>query len=214
MADNAKPTNALRPNGTAHSTEIGDVPDALRQRFLTEAGRGDRGLSFYVDATTLIPSFHDKGHELVATRSDPSTVRDLVAIAQHRGWSSVRVQGAEAFRREAWLVARAAGLEVDGYRPSERDLQALTRRLDARAREDGVESAARREKAQEFRPHDLARPSQRLRVAEAVIRDRVADPSAQKRLLAVARSRLAALLERGVTSRIRQSEGPARDRQR
>jgi len=211
MADSPAPTNAVRTNGPARSTEVGDVPDALRRRFLTESGRLGGGVAYYVDATTLVPSFRDKGRELIATRSDPATVRDLVAIARHRGWSSIRVQGAQGFRREAWLSGRAAGLEVDGYRPSERDEQALARRLEAKDRKPATERSPVAAPAGAGRTpsENLSRPSQRLRIVEAVLRDRVADPSAQARILAAARSRLASLLERDV----RPSPAPERRRE-
>jgi hypothetical protein len=199
MPDNPSPTNAVHARGAVLSTDVGDVPDALRRRYLTEAGRNGAGVAYYIDATTLVPSFRDRGRELVATRSDPPTVRDLVAIAEHRGWSIIRVQGAQGFRRQAWLAGRTAGLEVEGYRPTERDGQDLARRLESRSRSGQREPAAPSATAEALRTRreDLARPSQRLRIVETVLRERLSDPSAQARILAAARSRLAALLERG-----------------
>jgi hypothetical protein len=190
---------------------VGDVPDALRQRFLTESGRLGGGLAYYPDATSLVPSFRDRGRELVATRSDPPTVRDLVMIAEHRGWSTIRVQGAQGFRRQAWLAGRSAGLDVEGYWPTERDEQELARRLASRSRQgerEPIRPLAPAEARRSSR-EDLTRPSQRLRIAEAIVRDRLSDPSAQARILAAARSRLAALLERGERPRPpeRQREG-------
>jgi hypothetical protein len=58
---------------------------------------------------------------------DPNAIRDMAAIAHHRGWSIVKAQGSAEFRREAWLAGRSLGLEVRGYRPTERDLQDLHR---------------------------------------------------------------------------------------
>jgi hypothetical protein len=190
---------------------VGDVPDALRRRFLTESGRLGGGLAYYPDATSLVPSFRDRGRELVATRSDPPTVRDLVMIAEHRGWSTIRVQGAQGFRRQAWLAGRSIGLDVEGYRPTERDEQELARRLASRSRQGECEPSKppAPAEARKTRREDLTRPSQRLRIAEAIVRDRLSDPSAQARILAAARSRLAALLERGDRPRRpeRQREG-------
>jgi len=106
----------------------------LRRRYLTENARWGGGLDYYADAAIAAPSFRDRGRELIAIRSDPNTVRDLVAIAQHRGWTRVRVRGAAGFRREVWLAGRVAGLEVDGHHPTERDQQDLARRLERRIR--------------------------------------------------------------------------------
>jgi hypothetical protein len=141
MPDDPATTNALRLDGSARSTDVGDVPDALRRRYLTERGRWGGGLAYYADATLIAPSFRDRGRELVAIRSDPNTVRDLVAIAEHRGWMRVRVRGAAGFRRQVWLAGRVAGLEVDGYRPTERDRQDLVRRLEGQTRRQNRDPA-------------------------------------------------------------------------
>ena len=42
------------------------------------------------------------------------------------------VCGQDDFRREVWLEAGTAGLQVRGYKPSERDQQELERRLAGR----------------------------------------------------------------------------------
>jgi hypothetical protein len=198
MSDRPDVTNTVQAGPRARSIEVGDVPDALRRRYLTEAGRNGAGVAYYVDATIAIPSFRDRGRELIATRSDPNTIRDLVSIAKYRGWIAIQVRGATGFRREAWLAGRAAGLEVDGYRPGERDLQLLQRRLDAQARRRTPEREApdptEHERRRRIRPTPA--PRDRLRIIEAVVRDRVDDPTVQARIVAAARSRLATLLER------------------
>src|SRR3546814_9505043 len=69
----------------------------------------------------------DWSSDVCSSDLSDEVVRDLVAIARHRGWSHVHVTGSETFRRAAWLEASRQGLEVRGYRPSERDLQELDR---------------------------------------------------------------------------------------
>jgi hypothetical protein len=178
--------------GELRSTRAGDLPEPLKRRYFVE----DRGREWrlFTDARSRKPVIEDRGRRLISARSDPNAVRDMVRIAEHRGWRAVDARGARAFRREAWLAARTAGLEVRGYRPTERDLQDLQRRLDARERN----------------PHPLAHDhsratpqrdgaSDRLRVVEAVVRGRVADPGAQSRLLSNARARIANWLERGAS---------------
>ncbi|WP_372784653.1 LPD7 domain-containing protein [Phenylobacterium sp.] len=197
MSDKPDVTNAVQPGGPARSTEAGDVPDALRRRYLTEAGRNGAGIAYYTDATIVIPSFRDRGRQLIATRSDPNTIRDLVSIAQHRGWSAVQVSGSTGFRREAWLAGRTAGLEVDGYRPGERDLQILQRRLDAQSRRIVErEASAPADADRSRRPTVMPGRAERRRIVEAVVRDRVADPAIQARILVSAQARLATLLDR------------------
>src|SRR3546814_14348209 len=69
----------------------------------------------------------DWSSDVCSSDLSDEVVRDLVAIARHRGWSHVHVTGSETFRRAAWLEASRQGLAVRGYRPTERDLQKLDR---------------------------------------------------------------------------------------
>jgi hypothetical protein len=180
LPSDPKPANELLPLGGLRSTRPGDLPEPLRRRYFLE----DRGreVRLFLDATSRSPSIEDRGRRLISRRSDPNAVRDMVLIAQHRGWKALDARGARSFRREAWLAGRGAGLEVRGYQPSARDLQELERRSAARTRATyrGPEPAA-----------------DRLDVVGAVVRRRVADPETQARLMTNARARVAAWLERG-----------------
>jgi hypothetical protein len=214
MADDAL-SNTLGPVRPGRSTAEGDVPDALRRRYLTEAGRLGQGLGFYMDATTLVPSFRDRGRQLVATRSDPNTIRDLVAIARHRGWTSVVVRGATGFRREAWLTGQVQGLEVLGYRPTERDLQLLARRRDTRIRSSEQDRAGPGPQSpRAARPNPDIGLRARMKVVDAVVRARVVEPAEQDRILAAARQRLGDLLARDRRADPSSRERPAQFRER
>lgn len=187
----AEDLNIVAPEGERRGGTAGDVPDQMRRRYLTEP-RGGPGLGFYTDARTSAAAFRDHGVRLTTDRNDPHVVRDLVAIAEHRGWTTISVRGHSEFRREVWMRAQAAGLEVKGYRPTERDRQHASRQGDRPP------------------PTDRAQDGQsRLRVVEAVVRARVVEPAEQSRILAAARARLADWLERGATLR----SPPGRDRE-
>lgn len=114
------------------STQKGDVPDAIKRRYFSEEPQFSSDLRFYTDATTKQAAFRDTGDKLVARETNAEVIKDIVAIAQHRGWNAIEVRGKEDFRREVWMEARLAGLEVTGYKPKQRDTQELERRLDAR----------------------------------------------------------------------------------
>ena len=64
---------------------------------------------------------------LVTRNANLEIVRDLVAIAAHRGWERIELSGSLEFRREAWLAASARGIETKGYEPSELDRAALAK---------------------------------------------------------------------------------------
>lgn len=196
-ADPATP-NTLRATGL-RSTATGDVPDDLRRRYYLD-GRGGLGLGFYADATIATPAFRDRGDRLVTTRTDPNVIRHLTAIARHRGWAKVTLTGASDFRREAWLIARAEGLEVRGYRPTDRDAQDLERRIEAQRRREQwskLSDELDQARANPDRDRHRAAAKSRLDVVEAVVKSRIPDPAVQARLLEQARARVAGWLERG-----------------
>ena len=138
-----EPERTRRPSGKAveerpevgepggPSQRPGDVPTSLMRRYFTEALRGGPALAYYEGPGAKRVAFTDHGAKLVTDQTHPALVRDLATIALHRGWSRVRVAGADDFRREMWMEARALGLEVKGYRPKERDQQELERRSEA-----------------------------------------------------------------------------------
>jgi hypothetical protein len=202
MADS--PLNIIDPQGRTASLRVGDVPDAIRRRYLTERDGGS-AIGFYLDARTATAAFRDHGARLSADRNDPNVVRDLVAIAEHRGWTALSVRGQSDFRREVWMAARLRGLEAQGYQPSERDLQQLARRAE---RSPAQLSPAQLSPAQ-LSPEAAAR----LRVVDAVVKDRVVEPGDQHRILAAARQRLADWLQRGAHFRAPDLE-TRRDRRR
>jgi hypothetical protein len=211
MADESQTPNRITATGRTRSVAQGDVPDAFRRRYYTDE-RGGAGLGFYVDATVQRPAFRDEGRRLVAGRADPTAIRDMAAIAEHRGWTIVTARGSAEFRREAWLAGRTLGIEVRGYRPSERDMQELERRRTRRIRvEDAREK--QNDQAQTRRNHaaderevrrgrhddrraDAAAGSQ-LRIVDAVVRARVNDSDRRDQILRAARERVASWLERG-----------------
>jgi len=189
MPDETAPAaNTLSPGVRNRSVSPRDVPEHLERRYYLD-GRGGAGVGFYVDAQVKAPAFRDQGGKLAAARNDPNAIRDMVAIARHRGWTIVVVTGSQAFRREAWIASRAAGLEVRGYRPTERDLQALERR--------SAQQEARSRKGAEPTPPARARADASLRVVEAVVRSRIAEPARQDEILSAARARVASWRERG-----------------
>ena len=65
---------------------------------------------------------------LKTDHDDPAVVRSMVDRARIEGWTSIHVKGSEDFRREAWMAATMAGLEVKGYKSKDQD-QALLEEL-------------------------------------------------------------------------------------
>jgi hypothetical protein len=121
----------------------GDIPEALKRRYFTEDGRN--ATAFFAGPGAKSAAFRDHGAKLSTKEIDPNTIRDMVAIAAHRGWRTIQVRGDDDFRREVWMEARALGLELRGYRPRQRDEQELEARL--AGSEWTITPAVRRERA-------------------------------------------------------------------
>ncbi len=196
---------AVAPATQAPYSTPGDVPGAVRRRYAIAEGRAD-DLAFYRDRDAPFPSFRDQGRLLVTRRIDPEAIQDMAAIAKHRGWLMVSVRGSKDFRREAWLAGRAMGLEVRGYRPSERDIQALQDRMQGalktkhrhdRTRDGG--KVQQRQSTDEARKRRGADPGAlaSLRIIEAVVRARISDPERQATIMEGAHARIAAWRVRG-----------------
>lgn len=166
-ANRIGPERARAGEAKARSTLKGDVPQPILDRYLIERDLRGRAERFYRDHRTLDPAFSDTGRRLSAGQAYPDTIADMLKVARHRGWTRLKVEGDEAFRREVWIQARAQGLDVSGYRPRDRDRQAAGQ------------------------PPDRGT---RLMRAVAVVRALIPDIDAQRRLLDHA-GRLAGLRE-------------------
>lgn len=208
------------------SVEAGDLPEAVRRRYYADKAKWSGEPAFFTSAEMKDPAFRDQGRRLVTATESQEVVKDLVAIAQHRGWDRIHVTGTEAFRRSVWLEAAQKGLEVRGYKPNDRDLQELDRlRSDASkntiapmigrdvtdsrqttpARSSNDPGASGRQTGGRADgrslPNDRAVDSQ-LRVMEAVIRRTLFDnPEAVGRVMTVARAQLDAHVAAGRTIR-------------
>jgi len=104
----------VNPLGT--KAERAPVPDHIASKYLVKDDK------YHFDDKTV--AFVDKGSKLTVETHNKAVIQDLIAIAKARDWQEIRVTGTEAFRREVWKEAFAAGLDVKGYKPSDLELQA------------------------------------------------------------------------------------------
>ncbi|CAG9264329.1 LPD7 domain-containing protein [Burkholderia diffusa] len=108
-----------------------EIPAAIAARYMAKEGAYWR-----LDSKNAVrePHFEDKGPKLASPRNDRETIADMVAVAQAKNWDSITVKGSEQFRRNAWIEASLAGVEVNGFKPTEADhaqLEAVRRERDA-----------------------------------------------------------------------------------
>ena len=102
------------------------VPAHIAARYQVKDNR------YHFDDQTV--AFVDRGTRLTAETENKAVLRDLIAIAEVRGWQTVTVRGTASFRRAAWREAAEAGLKVNGYKPTERELTAANAARDRQVR--------------------------------------------------------------------------------
>jgi conjugative element/phage-associated large polyvalent protein len=119
----ARPQAAVQRASISSSkpTQPDSVPEEIRKRFVQVKNR-----FYFPDGAR---AFTDRGNRLTTASENTEVIRSLIVIAQARGWSEITVRGTERFRKEAWFVARSAGLNVRGYQSSEFEQSHLIRTL-------------------------------------------------------------------------------------
>lgn len=90
------------------------LPD-LSRRYL----KAGEAYYFRDDHTTL--AFSDQGKRLHTAHDDADVARSMVQVAVGKGWQSIKLNGSDEFKREAWLEASLRGLAVEGYEPKAPD---------------------------------------------------------------------------------------------
>jgi hypothetical protein len=99
---------------------------------------GRDGLThLYADAAGEYLAFKVTEDRLVTRLAAAEVVRDMVSVAQHRGWEAIEARGSVDFRRGAWLEASLRDIKVQGYEPTELDRQTLSDRKNASGRSSG-----------------------------------------------------------------------------
>jgi len=210
-----EPDVGTKKKPKALSVEAGDLPEAVRKRYYADKAKWSGEPAYFTSAEMKDPAFRDQGRRLMTATESQEVVKDLVAIAQHRGWDKIHVTGTEAFRRSVWLEAGQKGLEVRGYKPNDRDLQELDR-LRGDASKNTIAPMIARDAADSRTPAPAGRSSEppaparqpgertdgrsrrndraidsQMRVMEAVIRRTLFDnPEAVTRVMTVARAQL------------------------
>ena len=85
--------------------------------------------------------------------SNIDALPDIVRIAKANGWTSLRINGGDTFKKAAYLAAAAQGLTVDNYTPS-KVVQAEADRLQARLAEREKRRDAKNTTSKSRRPPD------------------------------------------------------------
>lgn len=88
------------------------------------------GAHYYYKDTNK-KAFLDKGSKIVAKENSKLVATSVVALAEAKGWTNIKVTGNNKFKREVWIEANIKGIDVKGYSPSEQDKRDLDNSLNS-----------------------------------------------------------------------------------
>lgn len=128
-----------------------ELPEDVKKRFM----HSDNVPGQFFERSNNKLAFIDKGNRLATDQNAPEVIASMISMTQAKGWKSISLKGAEDFRREAWLEASLAGIEVKGYKPSDADLARLDYERQQRmtnAIQPGQPSAPREPNTNEIAP--------------------------------------------------------------
>lgn len=105
----------------AKDKAVQPIPEELNKKYLIK-GDNEKATYYYGNDTER-EAFKDTGNKIVARSEGAAIARSMVALAEAKGWDSIKASGKEEFRREVWLEAQKRGLTVTGYEPTPQDKQ-------------------------------------------------------------------------------------------
>lgn len=120
-----KPAND--PKSPAYTTE----PEAIAKAYYVE-NRGGSERRYFDDYQRKALAIRADDTTINSKREDLTTIRNMLTIAEARGWSEVKVSGSADFKRETWIEASARGITAQGYKANDLDHQEADRRRSER----------------------------------------------------------------------------------
>ncbi|WP_198266668.1 LPD7 domain-containing protein [sulfur-oxidizing endosymbiont of Gigantopelta aegis] len=124
------------PNEVEPATDIDDA--STEQKIPPEIDR------LYLNTGNGVYHFKDKPNQKALVIKDQkiqspfgnkTIARSMVAIAEAKSWTELKVRGSTTFKRSVWLEASLKGMDVKGYKPDEKDLALLSQQQKAQSNE-------------------------------------------------------------------------------
>jgi hypothetical protein len=113
------------PQAKSGESRSSRAPDFVHERFI------QIGNNFYFPDG--VEAFSREQNRLTTRSENAIVIQSMVAIAREESEKGVvKVGGTDFFKKEAWYAASLAGLEVQGYTPTEFERERLVRAMAAR----------------------------------------------------------------------------------
>ena len=103
----------------ASNSVVNAMTDKFQKKSLEEEQK--KTLQVQAAAPTLHKLANDSGDKLHTKSDNKEVAQSIAAVATHKGWTEIKVEGTESFRKEVWIEATARGLKVDGYVATKQD---------------------------------------------------------------------------------------------
>ncbi|RYZ91367.1 MAG: hypothetical protein EOP04_00695 [Proteobacteria bacterium] len=114
-----------------------DEQEKVRQAKMLEEIHGQfrvSGSKFHFKDQPQKLAFKDNGEKMVSSSNDDGVAKAMAAMAEAKGWDTIKVSGHPDFQREVWMEANLRGIEVQGFKPKEQDLKLLEIKRELRMR--------------------------------------------------------------------------------
>lgn len=111
-------------SNVAANVASNSVVNALADKFQRKSVEEDQKKALQAQQAQA-PSLHklanDSGDRLHTKSDNKEVAQSIAAVAKHKGWTEIKIEGTESFRKEVWIEATARGLKVDGYVATKQD---------------------------------------------------------------------------------------------
>ena len=123
----------IERNGEIVPSKITQMDKLVTKQFLED----DKGRWRWRENPDTV-AFREKQNVVSTKSKSPMVAATMVALAEGRGWDSLKVKGEDGFKKKVWMEANLRGIEVNGYAPSEMDKEELDAQLNKIERQPKV----------------------------------------------------------------------------
>jgi hypothetical protein len=107
----------VKRSGDAIPERQVDIDDFVTAKFKEDKSSG----KWAWEETPKVVAFRERENKLNTRSKSPLVASSMVAVADARGWSEMKVSGSSSFKKEVWMEASLRGIDVQGYTPTKED---------------------------------------------------------------------------------------------
>ncbi len=105
----------------------------------------------------------DNGTSIDVFSKNDSAIRASLQLSRDKGWQSVVATGSDDFKRKTWLIGSSMGLKIQGYEPTQADIDELKNIL---AQKEAIKNERKNSRTQSQSSETGAAPNDGERIGE------------------------------------------------